>query len=129
MLKIGIIGTGACARKLALMLQGRCPDALHAVASRSIDKAEAFAEEFGITRAYGSAEELIIDEVIDIVYIATPRLYYYDLAVLALEHGKPIAYDRSMVGSEAQADHLEQLAHEHGLDKMMSDLSSFFTTI
>jgi hypothetical protein len=45
-----------------------------AVGSRSMERAAAFAERFGIDRHYGSYEELVTDAGVDVVYVATPSL-------------------------------------------------------
>ena len=46
---------------------------LDAVASRSLDRAQAYADEHGIARAHGSYEELLADPEIDAVYIPLPN--------------------------------------------------------
>ncbi|MBR0483356.1 MAG: Gfo/Idh/MocA family oxidoreductase [Oscillospiraceae bacterium] len=67
----GIIGTGRIAHTFAEALSG-CEDAeLYAVASRTAQKANDFAEKFGFLKAYGSYAELAQDEKVDIVYIAS----------------------------------------------------------
>ena len=44
---------------------------IYAVCSTSIEKAERYAKEFCVTKVYGSVEEMLADEKVDIVYIAT----------------------------------------------------------
>lgn len=69
----------------------------YAVASRSLEKAEAFAKQFYINKVYGSYEELVSDPAVDIVYIATPHSHHYPHARLALEpHAETLAIMRQM---------------------------------
>lgn len=78
----GVLSTGTIARNFvktaAAMPEAVC---VAAVASRSMDKANAFADEFGIERRYGSYEALAHDPDVDVVYGATPE---QTVAVMAL---------------------------------------------
>ena len=77
----GIIGLGKIARKFAIDLQSIKNANLKAVASRSLQKAEAFAEDFYADKFYGSYSELINDPDVDIVYIATPHVFHKDISI------------------------------------------------
>ena len=63
----GIVATGGIAHSFARDLALVPGAALAAVASRSVDRAAAFADEFGGARAYASADELAEDEIVTIV--------------------------------------------------------------
>ena len=55
------------------------PDAeLTAVGSRSQARAAAFAQEHGFAAAYGSYEELLADESVDAVYVASPHALHVE---------------------------------------------------
>ena len=111
----GGIGTGRIAHTFAEALRG-CEDAeLCAVASRTVEKARAFAEEFGFERAYGSYQELACDEDIDVVYIATPMSSHYGDALLCLENGRNVLCEKSAALNTAQLDEMLAPAREKGL--------------
>ena len=82
-MKVGIIGSGWIAEKMAITLQGLAKDPAtqdciaYAIASRSQEKADAFAKEWGFQKAYGSYEALVADPEVDLVYIATPHSHHY----------------------------------------------------
>ncbi len=60
--KIGIIGTGWIAEKMAITLEGMEGVEAYAVSSRQLQTARDFADRWGFTRAYGSYEEMLDDE-------------------------------------------------------------------
>ena len=90
MVNVAILGAGHIARKMAdTIRQMKCHGdkvELYAVASRSLEKAEAFAREEGAVRAYGSYEELAADPAVDLVYIATPHSHHAENMELCLNH-------------------------------------------
>lgn len=90
----GILGLGTIAKAFAKGLTA-VPDAkLVAVGSRSLDKATAFAGEFGAERAHGSYEALANDPGIDAIYVATPHPMHRADAILCLEAGKAVLCEK-----------------------------------
>lgn len=116
MFKVGIIGSGWIAEKMATTLKNNPQDCqCYAVASRSEEKAKAFAEEWDIPVAYGSYEELVADKDVDLVYIATPHSHHYAHTRLALEHGKPCLVEKAFTANAREAEELLKLAHDKGV--------------
>ena len=75
-LRIGILGTGWIAEKMARTISGMDEERgiqLFAVASRSLDKARLFATQWNIPKAFGSYDELASDKEVDLIYVATPH--------------------------------------------------------
>ena len=70
--KWGVIGTGKIAHTFATALKHNENAQLCGVASRTADKAEAFAKEFGFEKSYGSYKAFAEQSDAEIVYIATP---------------------------------------------------------
>ena len=91
----GIIGLGKIARKFAIDLQSIKNANLKAVASRSLQKAEAFAEDFYADKFYGSYSELINDPDVDIVYIATPHVFHKDISIECLKAKKAVLCEKA----------------------------------
>jgi len=114
-IRVGIIGAGWIAHKMALALAPLRQAEVYAIASRSQQKAQEFANEYGIPQAYGSYEALADDPNIDLVYIATPHSHHYDHAKLALEHGKPVLVEKAFTANARQAQELIDLAHAKNL--------------
>ena len=115
MFKLGIIGAGWIAEKMAAALAPLEDYCVYAIASRSIEKAEAFAKEWNVPKAYGSYEEMVSDPDVDLVYIATPHSHHHAHAMLALEHGKHVLVEKAFTANAAEAAELLETARTKGL--------------
>lgn len=115
MFKVGIIGAGWIAEKMAEALAPLEDYCVHAIASRSLEKAEEFAGRWNIEKAYGSYEELVADDEINLVYIATPHSHHFQHAMLALEHGRNVLVEKAFTANAQEAETLIRTAHEKGL--------------
>ena len=111
-LRVGIIGAGWIAEKAAITLNGLETCEAYAIASRTLDKAQAFAEKRQIPQAYGSYTELINDPAVDLVYIATPHSHHYDVTKEALMADKPCLVEKAFMANYRQAKDIVDLAHE-----------------
>lgn len=115
MFRIGIIGAGWIAEKMCDAIAHFTDMEIYAIASRTREKAEAFAAEHNIGNAYGSYEEMVCDPAVDLVYIATPHSHHYDHAMLALKHGKPVLVEKAFTANARQAEKLIETAKSKGL--------------
>lgn len=115
MFKVGIIGAGWIAEKMAEALAPLEDYCVHAIASRSIEKATEFAVRWNIPKAYGSYEEMVADKDVDLVYIATPHSHHYPHAMLALNAGKPVLVEKAFTANAAEAEELIETARSKGL--------------
>ena len=92
--KVGIIGAGHIAEKMAWTLTRMGGVEPYAVASRSIDKARYFSDKYGFRKAYGSYEELIENPDVQLIYIATPHSFHHRHVRMCLEKSKPVLWRR-----------------------------------
>ena len=115
MFKVGIIGAGWIADKMAEALAPLNEYCVYAIASRSLDKAQAFAQSWNIPKAYGSYEELVNDKEVDLVYIATPHSHHFPHTMLALEHGKPVLVEKAFTANAHEAEILLETARSKGI--------------
>lgn len=115
MINIGIIGAGRIAGIMAATLREMDCVACYGVAARDLDRAERFAKEYGFSKAYGSYEELVQDETVELVYIATPHSHHYEHIKLCLNHGKHVLCEKSFTINEGQAREVLAMAKEKGL--------------
>ena len=112
LLRVGIIGAGWIAEKAAITLNGLADCEAYAIASRSKEKADAFAEKWEVKKAYGSYSELIADPSVDLVYVGTPHSHHYDVTHEALLAGKPCLVEKAFMANHRQAKEIVALARE-----------------
>lgn len=112
-MKIGVLGTGNIAnvvtRTLAQMEEIEC----YAVASRSLEKADKFAQQYGFKKAYGSYEQLLEDEEVQLVYVATPHSQHFECMMNCLEHSKPVLGEKAFTLNSSQARKVKEYAEAH----------------
>ena len=112
----GVLATGhiagVFARDLALLPEEA---SLVAVASRRLDRAEAFTAEHGFARAYGSYAELAADPEVEVVYVASTHNDHFESAKLCLEGGKSVLVEKPLTITPAETEELIILAGERGL--------------
>ena len=90
-----ILGCGKIARKFAGDLKLLPNVRLYAAASRSLENAQEFANEFGFEKAYGSYEEMLLDPAVDVVYIASPHSHHCEHTLLCLNHQKAVLCEKA----------------------------------
>lgn len=114
MFKVGILGAGNIAKTMARTLHGMINEdvELYAIASSSMDKSQRFAKEYGAKKAYGSYEDLVNDENVDLIYVATIHTMHYEHAKLCIEHGKPVLVEKPFTLNADLAKSLFDLAKE-----------------
>jgi predicted dehydrogenase len=110
--RVGIIGAGHIAEKMAWTLTQMTEAEPYAVASRSLEKAEAFAEKYGFSKAYGSYEDILDDPMVELVYVATPHSFHHAHVRMCLEKGKPVLCEKAFMLNRAQAEDVINLARE-----------------
>jgi predicted dehydrogenase len=114
-LQWGVIGTGAIAGDLALSLQksARCR-IVNAVGS-SPGKSRAFAERWGLPRAAASVDELLGDDAVDVVYVATPHPAHEAHALACIAAGKPVLCEKPFTMNAAGAARVIEAARARGV--------------
>ena len=89
-----------------------------AVASRSQERADAFAARHGIERAHGSYAAILADPDVDVLYVATPHPQHHALALAALRAGKALLVEKSFTATTAGAAEVVDLARATGVFAM-----------
>jgi predicted dehydrogenase len=108
----GIIGPGKIAHTFAQDFKFAKYGELKAVASRSQERADIFANKYHIPKAYGSYAELYADDDIDIVYVATPHTFHHEISSDALNKGKAVLCEKPITVNLTECDSLISLAKE-----------------
>ena len=111
----GVLAPGGIARDWTAALHATTASRVAAVGSRSADRARSFADDFGIERAYGTYEELVADDAVDAIYVASPHSEHHDHALLALDAGKPVLVEKAFTRNAAEAAAVIDAARERNL--------------
>lgn len=110
----GVVGTGGISRQIvsdfALVPDG----AVQALASRDADRANAFADEFGIVDRFTSRTEMFESDI-DAVYIATPHVTHFDIASEALSAGRHVLCEKPLGMNEREVRDLSAIAADRGV--------------
>lgn len=103
-LKVGVIGVSNHLLKrivLPLMKTQHCE--IYGIASRTVQKAKSFAQEFDIQKVYADYQELIDDANIDFVYIPLPNHLHLEWVIKAAEAGKHILCEKPITLNAQEA--------------------------
>ena len=111
----GIIGLGKIANKFATDLASVENANLYAVASRDREKAVVFSELHDSTMAYGVYEQLMEDEKVDVIYIATPHSLHHNITLQCIEHGKAVLCEKPFAMNLKEAQEMVSLARSKGI--------------
>lgn len=114
-MNIAILGAGNIAATMAITLQPLKGVTCYAVASRDKKKAQAFADKYGFSEAYGSYVDMLNDENVELVYIATPHSHHYEQIKMCLDHGKHVLCEKAFTANAEQAEEVLAMARERGL--------------
>ncbi len=111
----GILSTGHISQKFARALQLAEGAELYAVASRTQEKAEAFAATYGVSRAYGSYEAMAADPAVDVIYIGTPHIFHLENAVMCMRAGKAVLCEKALTINAREAEEMIRVAREENV--------------
>lgn len=106
----GILACGKIARKFASDLKHVEGAVLHAVASSSLERAQAFANDFPATHVLGSYQDLVNLPDLDVIYVASPHSHHHEHTLLCLNHGKAVLCEKAFAINHRQASEMIALA-------------------
>ncbi|CAJ1953257.1 unnamed protein product [Sphenostylis stenocarpa] len=120
-IRFGVVGCADIARKVSHAVALAPKAALHAVGSRSINKASAFAAANGFpasAKVYGSYEALLDDPEVDAVYMPLPTGLHVRWAVLAATKKKHVLLEKPVALNVAEFDEIIAACESNGVQLM-----------
>ncbi len=123
-----IIGAGRIAGKFANDLKTVPGANLLAIASRSLARADTFAQNFSAAKAFGSYEELLDCGDIDAVYVASRHIHHRDHTLLCLENGLPVLCEKPFAVNEQQVQEMLKTAADRDTFLMEAMWTRFLPT-
>jgi xylose dehydrogenase (NAD/NADP) len=110
----GLLSTARINKALIPPLRISKRNKLLAVASRTKDKADAYARDLKIQRSYGSYEALLNDPEIDVIYNPLPNHLHAEWTIKAVEAGKHVLCEKPLALSLAEVDAIAEASKKHG---------------
>ena len=114
-IRLGTIGSNFIVHNILKNVDRTEGIRLVAAYSRTLEKAQALAAQYGATKAYTDMGAFLADEEVDFVYIATPNLLHYPQAKKALLAGKNVILEKPFTTKLEHAEELVRIAEERGL--------------
>ncbi|WP_147803314.1 Gfo/Idh/MocA family protein [Alkalicoccus halolimnae] len=112
----GIIGCGNVTEvKSGPAFQRIEHSSLKAVMRRDGEKAKDYAERHGVSKWYDKAEDLIHDDEVDAVYIATPPSSHKEYTIMAAEAGKPVYVEKPMANNAEECADMVEVCLKNGV--------------
>jgi D-xylose 1-dehydrogenase (NADP+, D-xylono-1,5-lactone-forming) len=122
----GVIGTSRIGRVAVIpAIQAAHNSELVAVASRELEKAESFAAELSIPKAYSSYDALLDADDIDAIYIPLPNSMHCEWAIRAAEKGKHILVEKPLALNMKECQEMEAAANQYGVKLMEAFMYRF----
>ena len=114
--KWGFIGCGEVTEKKSGPAFNMVKDSeVVAVMSRDEEKVKSYAMRHNIPRWYTDAQELIGDEDVNAIYIATPPSSHATFAIMAMKAGKPVYIEKPMAASYEDCARINRISRETGV--------------
>ena len=114
-MNIAILGCGKIAETMATTLQPLKGVTCYAVAARDKKRAQIFADKYGFEKAYGSYADMLEDDGVQLVYIATPHSHHYEHIKMCLDHNKHVLCEKAFTANAKQAEEVFKIARSKGL--------------
>jgi predicted dehydrogenase len=112
----GVLGCAQIAiNRVIPGMQGADLTVLTTIASRSLAKAQETAARSGVSRAYGSYEELLADPDVEAVYIPLPNGLHAEWSIKAMRAGKHVLCEKPISIDAAEAREIQAVRDETGL--------------
>jgi len=125
----GVVGPGRIASKVVRDFPHVPGAEVVAVASRSAERAKAFAAEHGIARTHDSYRAIIFDDTVDVLYIATPHPQHRAVALAALRAGKAVLVEKAFTVTPAATREIADLAVTTGVFAMEAMWTRFVPAV
>lgn len=110
----GLLSTARINRALIAPLRSSRRNRLVAVASRSLEKAQTYAKEWGIPKAFGSYEAMLESDDIDVIYNPLPNHLHAEWTIKALQSGKHVLCEKPLALSTNEVDAMAEAANRAG---------------
>ncbi|MCP4419125.1 MAG: Gfo/Idh/MocA family oxidoreductase [Chloroflexi bacterium] len=110
----GLLSTANINRRLIPAIRESARGELVAIASRSLDSAQAYAAKWHIPQAFGSYETMLASDVVDAVYISLPNHLHAEWSIKAMQQGKHVLCEKPFALTLAEVDEMTAVSQQTG---------------
>jgi predicted dehydrogenase len=129
-LRWGLLGAGDIVRKrVAAALRETPRSELLAVARARRELSESFAKSVGARRAYGDWRDLLTDDDVDAVYVATPVHLHAEQTIAAARAGKHVLCEKPMAMNPHECDRMIDACRESGVSLGIAYYRRFYPVV
>lgn len=128
-INFGILGPGRIAHRFAEAFSVVPEACVVAVASRDLNRATAFANQYRVPRIYSSYESLVADPDVDVIYVATPHAFHCEQTIQCLKAGKAVVCEKPLAINARQVKQMITQAQASNVFFMEGMWSRFFPAI
>lgn len=114
-LRWGLLSTARINRAVLPPLRDSARNELTAVASRNLDRAQAYANERNIPRVFGSYEAMLADPDIDVIYNPLPNSMHTEWTIKATQAGKHVLCEKPLANTVEEVDAIIEAAKKAGV--------------
>ena len=111
--RFGVIGTGRITRRLVADMQSTEGVTVSVIASRTQQRAQWFADQYGIENAVSAYSELVNRDDVDAVYIALPPSLHAEWSIEAAQNGKHILCEKPLALNATEAMKIAKVARDN----------------
>ena len=111
----GLLSTARINERLIPAIRASEQSELLAVASRSDERAQAYAKQWDIPRAYGTYEQMLADPAINVVYLSLPNHLHAEWAIKCAEAGKHVLCEKPIAITTEEVDRIAQAAEKNSV--------------
>ena len=123
--KWGVVGPGNIAADFVSDFKFLSNGEVFAVSSRSLDRAQTFANRFDIPNVYGDYESMLTNPEVEAVYVATPHSFHFEQTTLALKAGKAVLCEKPITTNPEDFESLRRLAKDQN-QLLMEGMWTYF---
>ena len=111
----GLLSTARINERMIPALRSSERSELLAVASRSKERAQAYAKQWGIPHAYGTYEQMLTDPAINVIYLPLPNHLHVEWAIKCAEAGKHVLCEKPIAITTEDVDRMARAAEKNGV--------------